>query len=67
MPANAEQQERSALRTMLPRLYGVAAPEQWSPNIALGELPGLSRLWAPPISLGSPVPSTRQNTKPDLA
>jgi len=32
MPANVAQQGRSALRTMVPRLYGVREPlEQWIP------------------------------------
>jgi len=31
MPANLAQQGRSARRTMVPALYGVAALEQWHP------------------------------------
>lgn len=42
MPANVAQQGRSALRTMVPRLYGRRDFRTMGPNIALGELPGLT-------------------------
>jgi len=51
MPANVEQQERSALRTMVPRLYGVVALEQWVPISRSASCPVLLAPGASDLSL----------------
>lgn len=60
MPANVAQQGRSVLRTIVPRLYGRRDFRTMGPNIALGELPGLTHSWflhflSPSLSLSSLV------------
>lgn len=68
MPANVAQQGRSALRTMVPRLYGRRDFRTMDPNITLGELLGLTHsrfLHFLPPSLSSSLDllpsSSRQN------
>jgi len=70
MPANVAQQGRSVLRTIVPRLYGRRDFRTMGPNIALGELPGLthsrflhfaSLSLSLSLFLSLPLPSFRQN------